>query len=425
MNEPAKKPGQLPEGYQPRTPEIVSMVEQAQEAKMKILEETPSFRIAQLPEFEIFGLEGIVTPKGKKGSLRSGYDLWRKLHLSYADGDLNSPYEVLFRDAGAIPAWMPPEMCRIHAAGSYRDTGAGSFPYMLFAFAVPGGKTGGYTTVRFPAGTWAMFSGLDMQGKEPGDVIHALRERFAQWLSGCRYERAQDTEFEMYGWKNDDVFTDLWFPIREKQPESYQPRTPEIVSMVEAARAPAAAMRYVLAAPHTLETERLIVRKFRPKDWRDLQRIALSNEKSPFADCDTAWPTDSKGIKKACKSLSDGEQFWAVEVKASGKVVCFVNFNSMSDDGTLNVGHVMNGDFTGNGYEYEALGALYAYAFEHCGAQRITATWTLADEEKLAPLRQLGMTITETFFAPKFRPDPDGTTSQFEACRLRLTKEDF
>ena len=236
MAEPGKKAGREPESYEPRKPEIVSMAQAAQDAKMSIIEESPSFRIAQLPEFEIFGMEGIVTPKGKKGSLRSGGDLWYKLHLSHADGDPNSPYEKLFRDAGDIPAWMPPEMCRIHAAGRYRDTGADSFPYMLFAFAVPGGKTEGYTAARFPAGTWAMFSGLDMQGKEPGDVIHALRGRFAEWLPGSDYERAQDAEFEMYGWKNDNVFTDLWFPVREKQPESYQPRKPEIVNMIEQQR---------------------------------------------------------------------------------------------------------------------------------------------------------------------------------------------
>jgi len=40
-----------------------------------------------------------------------------------------------------------------------------------------------------------------------------------------------------------------------------------------------------------IETERIVIRKFKPDDWKDLQEIAISKENSPFAACDHASTT--------------------------------------------------------------------------------------------------------------------------------------
>lgn len=174
-----------------------------------------------------------------------------------------------------------------------------------------------------------------------------------------------------------------------------------------------------------IETERLIIRKFNSDDWKDLQEIAVSNANSEFADCDAQWPTDENGIKGACEFFSKGDPFWAVEVKDLKKVVCFINFNGMDENRNLNIGHIINSKYIGNDYDYEALKALYNYGFLELGALEISATWTLADKEKLAPLEKLGMKVVRTFFADKFKPNPDGTTSQFEGCSLVVTKNDW
>lgn len=174
-----------------------------------------------------------------------------------------------------------------------------------------------------------------------------------------------------------------------------------------------------------IETERLIIRKFKPDDWKDLLEIAISNEKSPFADCDHAWPTDEAGIKGAVEYFSKEHQFWAVEVKDLHKVVCLINFNFMDDEQTLDIGHIINTDYIGHYYDYEALKALYNYGFLQLGAERIQAGWALHDKDKLTPLLKLGMKITETGMADKFRPDSDGKISQFEGCKLIVTKEEW
>ena len=174
-----------------------------------------------------------------------------------------------------------------------------------------------------------------------------------------------------------------------------------------------------------IETKRLVIRKFQKDDWKDLQEIAVSNANSEFGDCDEQWPTDDEGIKDMCGYLAEENQFWAVEVKELKKVVCFINFNGINENQSLNIGHVMNLEYLGNDYEYEALKALYNYGFLEFGVQEISATWTLADKEKLAPLEKLGMKIVHTFMADKFRPNADGTISQFEGCSLAVTRNNW
>jgi RimJ/RimL family protein N-acetyltransferase len=106
-------------------------------------------------------------------------------------------------------------------------------------------------------------------------------------------------------------------------------------------------------------------------------------------------------------------------------VVCFINFNGINENQNLNIGHIINNHYFGNNYEYEALKALYNYGFLELGALEISATWTLADKEKLAPLEKLGMKVVKTFMANKFKPNPDGTTLQFEACSLLVTRDEW
>lgn len=174
-----------------------------------------------------------------------------------------------------------------------------------------------------------------------------------------------------------------------------------------------------------IETERLVLRKFQEEDWKDLQEISVSNANSEFGDCDEQWPTDDDGIKDMCGYLAEDNQFWAAEVKDLKKVVCFISFNGINENQSLNIGHVVNLKYLGNDYEYEALKALYNYGFLELGVQEISATWTLADKEKLAPLEKLGMKVVRTFMANKFRPNDDGTISQFEGCSLAVTRNDW
>ncbi len=170
-----------------------------------------------------------------------------------------------------------------------------------------------------------------------------------------------------------------------------------------------------------METARLLLRRFRETDWRDVREIACSNARSAFAACDEQWPTDEEGVRQACGWFASQETFWAVEVKQLNKVVCFVALNGMDAEKALDVGHVMNLDYAGQGYEDEALRALYEYAFEVLGAGSIVARWALEDQVKLEPLKQLGMRVERVFEGRTF----DGSDTAFSGCELRLTREEW
>ena len=208
-------------------------------------------------------------------------------------------------------------------------------------------------------------------------------------------------------------------------PESYSPKAvPEIMRLAEDARQLAAGIPYVLTAPHTLETERLIIRRFRPEDWRDLQEIGISNNASEFADFDHPWAADARGAKKACKWCVGNEHCWAVEVKGLAKVVCFVNFNGIAEaiekdyGRAMDVGHAMNGAYFGNGFDYEALAVLYDHCFRHECPDAIVAGWMMGDKEKLEPLVKLGMALHSTGMGKAFRGDRTA-----EGCLAVIAKE--
>ena len=58
-----------------------------------------------------------------------------------------------------------------------------------------------------------------------------------------------------------------------------------------------------------IETEKIIIRKFKAEDWKDLQEIAISKENSPFTDADHTWPTEDNEIKKVCDYFAKEHQF--------------------------------------------------------------------------------------------------------------------
>lgn len=112
-----------------------------------------------------------------------------------------------------------------------------------------------------------------------------------------------------------------------------------------------------------LETPRLILRAFQPEDWRDLLEISVSKARSPYAHADFAWPTTEEWAKEASAYMATDEAMWAMEIKESGKVICFLNFNGVNEQKILDIGHVMNMEFGHRGYEAEGLGSLYDHAF--------------------------------------------------------------
>lgn len=67
-----------------------------------------------------------------------------------------------------------------------------------------------------------------------------------------------------------------------------------------------------------IETERLLIRNFRPEDWRDLQEYISREEVLKF---EPQWNSSDEACRKTAQNFAHGNAFWAVELKDSGKMI--------------------------------------------------------------------------------------------------------
>jgi RimJ/RimL family protein N-acetyltransferase len=109
-------------------------------------------------------------------------------------------------------------------------------------------------------------------------------------------------------------------------------------------------------------------------------------------------------------------------------VIALINFNDMDDERNLDIGHIINTRYIAQDYEYEALKALYNFAFIRLGSARVEANWALQDKEKIAPLLKLGMRIVGTKPIAALEGEGAyraGPTAAFESARLMISREEW
>ncbi|TFG73519.1 MAG: hypothetical protein E4H27_00590, partial [Anaerolineales bacterium] len=81
----------------------------------------------------------------------------------------------------------------------------------------------------------------------------------------------------------------------------------------------------------TLKTDRLIVRNFRIDDWQDLQEAIINYQASESAKYEDPWPTADDDMKGIVAWFAQGDEFLAVSLIDSGKVIGFVAINRRDD----------------------------------------------------------------------------------------------
>ena len=224
MAEPMKNPGQLPESYQPKAPEILKIAEQAQERTEKLVE---TFAIGKAV-FELFDRPEV---------LWVGTLAWAADNGSEPDNDaLLKKYQALCEI---------PKRERMHpdwSAGiSINYCLGGKAPRgMLFAQETWSSKQDDrYDMFTQPAGLYLRLR-LDkhaekLLGKHYGDAdMYGLLEKTAMRHG---YRRAQGNPIDIFYHDHEHHTAKYAIIPVEKAPEGYQPRKPEILSMAEQARA--------------------------------------------------------------------------------------------------------------------------------------------------------------------------------------------
>lgn len=133
-----------------------------------------------------------------------------------------------------------------------------------------------------------------------------------------------------------------------------------------------------------METERLLLRKFKPDDWQGLYEYLSSEEVVKY---------EPYGVftQEACKqeaiNRSDNDAFWAVCLKKSNKLIGNVYLERQDYD-TWELGYVF---YQGKGYATEAARALVDYVFKNKNARRVIAMCNPLNESSWKLLERLGM----------------------------------
>jgi len=157
-----------------------------------------------------------------------------------------------------------------------------------------------------------------------------------------------------------------------------------------------------------IETDRLVIRRFRQEDWKDLYEYLSKEEVVRYEPYATYSEEQCK--EEAMRRASDFA-FWAVCLKDTDKLIGNLYFckQGPSEFRTWELGYVFNSDFQGKGYATEASNRIIKYGFEFLNVRRIiancnplnTSSWKLLERLKL---RREGHSLQTVYF----KLDQDG-----------------
>ena len=170
--------------------------------------EQMNYRIEKKDAFQVFGIEGTFRTDEGGEHPRTPAELWADCHA-------NGVITKLDADAGKLPSFVGQNLDNVHAICSYKEVGAGEFPYMICAFKGEDSQTEGYTVLDVPAHTWAVFPSRRFEWDDFDTVIESLYKRFfGEWLPTSQYEQVGGMDLEIYGGNAEFGYFELWFAVR-------------------------------------------------------------------------------------------------------------------------------------------------------------------------------------------------------------------
>ena len=136
-----------------------------------------------------------------------------------------------------------------------------------------------------------------------------------------------------------------------------------------------------------IATERLIIRRFRENDWKDLHEC-FSDER--VLEFEPYKPFSEDACKEEAIRRTTDSSFWAVCLKGTNKLIGNVYF-AEQDFNTWEIGYVFNSNYQGSGYATESCMTIMNYAFKGLNARRIVAmcdpknppSWKLLERLKM------------------------------------------
>ena len=178
-----------------------------------------------------------------------------------------------------------------------------------------------------------------------------------------------------------------------------------------------------------IETERLVLRQFQESDAADV----LEYLASPAVHCFTDMRLDSLEAAKAeMKKRAENDLYLAIVLKESGKVIgeIFGHPEEIApDDETMDTFSpcwMLNLDYSGKGYAYEAAYAYFNYLFREKGIRRIYAYTEDYNIPSQRLCERLGMRREGLFMEfVSFVNNPDGTPLYENTMQYAILKREW
>ena len=145
----------------------------------------------------------------------------------------------------------------------------------------------------------------------------------------------------------------------------------------------------------TLFTERLMLRKLFPSDYKDMYEYASQPQVTeyllwnPHINADQTY----RYLEALQTSYKRGEFYdWAVVLRESDKMIGTCGFTSFElSNKRAEVGYVLNPAYWGNGYASEAVMAAEEFAFYELGMNRVEAHFIEGNDRSLHVMQKCGM----------------------------------
>ncbi|WP_291578321.1 GNAT family N-acetyltransferase [Clostridium sp. UBA6640] len=152
----------------------------------------------------------------------------------------------------------------------------------------------------------------------------------------------------------------------------------------------------------SLETERLILRKFSSNDWKDLYEYLSQETVVKYESYDIY---TEEQCREEAMYRSKEDAFWAVCLKENNKLIGNIYFSQQDpkEFSTWEIGYVFNPRYYGKGYATESCKKILDYGFNKLKAHRIidmcnpdnTASWKLLERLNM---RREGHLLKNVFF---------------------------
>lgn len=171
-----------------------------------------------------------------------------------------------------------------------------------------------------------------------------------------------------------------------------------------------------------LETERLVIRRFKEEDWKDLYEY-LSDEEVVRYEPYQAFSIEAS--QNEAKSRAESPAFLAVCLKENNKLIGNIYF-AKQEFKTWEIGYVFNRAYQGRGYATEAANAVIAYGFNTRGARRIVAMCNPLNTASWRLLERLGMRreghLKQNIY---FKKDEEGNPIWSDTYEYAILKDEY